>query len=243
VPFRPQPNVRKLAIAGKGSGSGSGSGTNHGRAGPAEKIVAAARMEGVLRGSHDGFMALDAGWRITYVNEAGARILGKPHGEIIGKLGWAEFAATAGGNLEKSCRRALAEQIRVEFEVMFPRDDRWFAVKAYPISADELGVCFHEVTAKHRSEEKSAALRRYLETQVADLRQLLGEISRARDAAELASRAKDDFLGALAHEMRTPLSPILSFCSPPTRRRIRSCAGRCAKLSGPSPRTWPRKPG
>src|ERR1700722_7336984 len=108
-----------------------------GRTGPAEKIGAAARMEGVLRGSNDGFMTLDAGWRFTYVNEAGARILGKPPGEIIGKLDWAEFAANAGGNLEQSCRRALAEQITLEFEVMFPRDDRWLTVKAYPISADE----------------------------------------------------------------------------------------------------------
>lgn len=41
------------------------------------------------------------------------------------------------------------------------------------------------------------------------VRELLGQLRQARDSAEKANHAKDNFLAALSHELRTPLNPVL----------------------------------
>jgi nitrogen-specific signal transduction histidine kinase/CheY-like chemotaxis protein len=73
---------------------------------------------------------------------------------------------------------------------------------------------------------------------ISERRRAESELRRARDEAEGANSAKDQFLAALSHELRTPLTPILAIASvlerdpalPPAKRRQLEVVRRNAEL-------------
>lgn len=74
-------------------------------------------------------------------------------------------------------------------------ENRWFDVYAFRIGLPEawrVAILFKNITERRTQEV---------------------ELVRMRDRAVAASRAKDDFLAALSHDLRTPLSPVLLLAS------------------------------
>lgn len=100
----------------------------------------------------DAFYTLDAQWHITHVNSQAARLMQRNAKELIGKSVWEEFPEAIGSTFEQEFRRAIAEQVNVDFEAFFPSYDCWYEVHAYPSSAG-LAVYFRDISERKQSVE------------------------------------------------------------------------------------------
>jgi PAS domain S-box-containing protein len=143
----------------------------------------------ILDSITDGFLALDRQWCFTYVNAAAERINGIRREDQIGKDQWELFPATRGTVLETEWRRAVAEQVPVEFEFYYEPWDAWFLNKAYPSKDGGLSVCYHDITARKRAEKALQEAHDELEQRI---QERTHEVSRANErlAKQIARRQR-----------------------------------------------------
>ena len=111
------------------------------------------RSRTILESITDGFFALDADWRITYMNTAGERFLDRTPGALIGKCLWDEFPGTVGSEFERVYRRVVASRVSESFTAHYPNYDRWYEATAYP-APQGLSVYFRDVTERRRVEHE-----------------------------------------------------------------------------------------
>ena len=113
---------------------------------------AQAQITNILERITDGFVSLDREWRYTYINRAGSVMANRPPEDFLGKNIWDVYPDALGTAYEIEYKRAMREQIPVEFEEYLPSADVWLEVNAYP-SADGLSVFFRDVTERRRPED------------------------------------------------------------------------------------------
>ncbi|MGZ8356045.1 MAG: PAS domain S-box protein [Telluria sp.] len=113
------------------------------------------RMERMLESLTDGFCAVGAEWRITYINGRALELLtplGRSRADLVGKVIWDAFPELKGSTLDQQCRHAIETRKTASFEYYYPRLQRWFDLRAYP-SPDGLTVYFQDITQRKHDEQ------------------------------------------------------------------------------------------
>ncbi|WP_409468067.1 SpoIIE family protein phosphatase [Streptomyces sp. HC307] len=105
----------------------------------------------------DGFLTVDADWRIEFVNLHAERLLG-PAQQLFGRVLWDVAGAEVPG-LEDRCRQAAAAGTPTGFDVQWPANRRRYHLRLVP-SPDGVTVYLTDVTEKRLADEQRAAAQR-----------------------------------------------------------------------------------
>ncbi len=159
----------------------------------AQKQLLEALVESVL----DGIMIVSSEGRIIHFNQRFLEIWNFPPEVVASKsdeaaLQWAaDQTADPAAFLARVAAVYQSPDKQVRDEVLM-KDGRAYERWGSPVRIGEsrFGWVW---TFRDMTEERTA----------------VGNLREAKDQAEAASRAKDDFLAALSHELRTPLTPVL----------------------------------
>lgn len=99
---------------------------------------------------------LDADWRFSYINPAGARVLDRTVEGLLGREIWAEFPEAVGSPFEHTYRGVRTTGTPGATEAWFGPLEKWFRADAFLTDAG-LVVTYDDVTARRRAEEERVA--------------------------------------------------------------------------------------
>ncbi|MFD1515632.1 bacterio-opsin activator domain-containing protein [Halomarina rubra] len=109
----------------------------------------------VLSRVTDAVVAVDEGWRLTYLNEQAEAMLERFLEDHRGTVLWKAFPELVDTPFETQFRQAMTTQEAVTFEAYYGPQTSWFEVRAYP-SSSGLSVYLRDVTERI---ERQRALR------------------------------------------------------------------------------------
>jgi prepilin-type processing-associated H-X9-DG protein len=117
---------------------------------PADLLLQA--VEGMER----PLFVLDDAWRFSYMNPAGARLLGETVAGLVGRVLWEVYPETVDSPFEQHYRRVAETGEPSSFEAWYEPLGIWFQVGAFRTDGG-LVVTYDDVTERRRVEDERAA--------------------------------------------------------------------------------------
>jgi PAS domain S-box-containing protein len=129
------------------------------------------RLSDVVEGLGDAFATVDREWRVTLVNTATERFVGRERAGGLGKPLWDLFPILLGTPLEAALRRVMVTRAPETFEApAVTRPGNWIEWRVYP-TPEGVGVWFRDITDRKHAEAalRESEERRTLAMEVADI--------------------------------------------------------------------------
>jgi PAS domain S-box-containing protein len=104
-----------------------------------------AQVEGVLESITEGFVAVDARWRFTYVNRTAETIYGRSREDLVGRDMWECFPELGTSAFGEPFRRAMHSRESVTVEGPYDPLGSQFEVKVFPVEGGGLSFYFRDV--------------------------------------------------------------------------------------------------
>lgn len=111
----------------------------------------------ILDNIGEGFLTLDSGYRITYVNPRAEEMGGMSRSELIGKTFWDVYPGGAGSGAEEQLRTATSQRATRRFEFFHRPWHIWFRAHVMPAVDGGMTLFFEDITEQR---ERDLALRK-----------------------------------------------------------------------------------
>ncbi|WP_298976434.1 EAL domain-containing protein [uncultured Thermosynechococcus sp.] len=141
----------------------------------------------ILESMSDHFFEVDRNFTVIYVNGNFCRLLGKSASAMLGKNLWDLFPDARNSIFESQSRRAMVEQIPLQFEMFCQSLNQWLAVRVFPTGRG-LAVFSQNITLQVDS---TTSLRRR-QTQAELLHRLTLNIRRSLDLETVLKTALEE---------------------------------------------------
>jgi PAS domain S-box-containing protein len=161
----------------------------------------AERARQIVEGLSEGFLALDAEWRLTDCNGATERFLDLDREELLGRTLWDVLGADPDSPFGQIGRRVIATQVPEEAEVLFVRRRRrrLLLVQVFPLDSG-LGAVWRDITVLRIAERQVAdSEAKYRE--LADETPAAAWLTRADGRLEFVNQAMADAVGRSRKEL------------------------------------------